>query len=85
MPVYVALKFYHIVSYRFADTLTVFHSPGNIFLLTEKLIFLVSGGRPNDANIDIMRAIVNGNKKVSFKAVISVFVINRKFSPSFSP
>eukprot|EP00112_Aurelia_sp_Birch-Aquarium-sp1_P002087 Seg1227.4 transcript_id=Seg1227.4/GoldUCD/mRNA.D3Y31 product="VWFA and cache domain-containing protein 1" protein_id=Seg1227.4/GoldUCD/D3Y31 len=42
----------------------------------EKLIFLVSGGRPNDANSEIMRAIVNGNKKVSFKAVISVLVIN---------
>ena len=49
-----------------------------VFLFTEKLIFLVSGGRPNDANSDIMRAIVNGNKKVSFKAVISVFVINGK-------
>ena len=71
-------KVHHTVNYRLEGILPSFDSAGMVCLFTEKLIFLVSGGRPDDANNEIMRAIVNGNKKVSFKAVISVFVINSK-------
>ena len=51
----------------------------------EKVIFLVTSGIYSDQEVDVMRTIIEGNRKFSFKVVLSVFAIHRKFSDFFYP